>query len=151
MKTYLSKLLKRNFIKLLNVNEVNSFKINYDSSLRYLNIGGKASSSSTLLLSPAEASRILRTNESTVDVDTKCPIKYYDVNYLGSNNPPEDRQVQAKFLHSDIYLFGVFDGHGGHYCSVIEKKKDQFLPLNLINFFFNLRTQLINVYSIISL
>ena len=77
-----------------------------------LNIGGKASSN-TLLLSPAEASKILRTNESTVDLEAKCPIKYYDINYLGANNPPEDRQAQAKCLNSDIYLFGVFDGHGG--------------------------------------
>ena len=81
-------------------------------SVRNLNIGGKTS---TLLLSPAEASRILRTNESTVDIESKSPIKYYDVNYLGSNSPPEDRQVQAKCLHSDTYLFAVFDGHGGHW------------------------------------
>jgi hypothetical protein len=89
-------------------------------SLRYLNLGGRinsstsSASSSTLLLSPAEATRILRTNESTVDIESKCSIKYYDVNYLGANNPSEDRQAQAKYLNSDIYLFGVFDGHGGN-------------------------------------
>lgn len=76
-------------------------------------ISGKTSS--TLILSPAEASRIVRANESTIDIETQCAIKYYDINYLGSNNPPEDRQTQAKFLHSDIYLFGVFDGHGGRF------------------------------------
>jgi hypothetical protein len=79
---------------------------------RHINAGGKTS---TLLLSPAEANKILRTNESSVDLESKCPIKYYDVNYLGANNPPEDRQAQAKFLNSNIYLFGVFDGHGGYY------------------------------------
>lgn len=84
----------------------------HSTSRRCLNIGGKTSSN-TLLLSPAEASKILRTNESTVDLEAKCPIKYYDINYLGANNPPEDRQAQAKCLNSDIYLFGVFDGHGG--------------------------------------
>ena len=76
--------------------------------------GGKTSSSSApLLLSPAESTRILRANESTIDIESKSAIKYYDINYLGANNPPEDRQTQAKFLHSDVYLFGVFDGHGG--------------------------------------
>lgn len=77
-----------------------------------LSIGGKATST-PLILSPAEATRILRANESTVDIESKSAIKYYDINYLGANNPAEDRQTQAKFLHSDLYLFGVFDGHGG--------------------------------------
>lgn len=98
---------------------------------RNLNIGGKTSS--TLLLSPAEASRILRANESTVDLESKCPVKYYDVNYLGANNPPEDRQAQAKFLSSDYYLFGVFDGHGGHYCSdTISQRLFDYIALNLL-------------------
>lgn len=79
--------------------------------IRYLNLGDR--STSNLLLSPAEATKILRTNEATVDIQSRCSIKYYDANYLGSNNPIEDRQTSAKFLYSDIYLFGVFDGHGG--------------------------------------
>ena len=66
--------------------------------------------SKKLLLSPAEATQTLRTNEATVDVESTCAIKYYDVNYLGSNMPPEDRSAQAKLLNSDIFLFGVFDG-----------------------------------------
>jgi hypothetical protein len=85
----------------------------HSTTKRCLNIGGKTSSN-TLLLSPAEASKILRTNESTVDLEAKSSIKYYDINYLGANNPPEDRQAQAKCLNSDVYLFGVFDGHGGN-------------------------------------
>lgn len=75
----------------------------------------------------------MRTNESTVDVELKCPIKYYDVNYLGSNNPPEDRQAQAKFLYSDIYLFAVYDGHGGHYCSdTVSQRLFDYIGLNLL-------------------
>ena len=98
---------------------------------RHMNVGGKASS--TLLLSPAEASRILRANESTVDLESKCPVKYYDVNYLGANNPPEDRQAQAKFLSGDFYLFGVFDGHGGHYCSdTISQRLFDYVALNFL-------------------
>jgi hypothetical protein len=107
---------------------------------RYLNLGGRINSSTSsasspnLLLSPAEATRILRTNESTVDIESKCPVKYYDVNYLGANSPPEDRQAQAKYLNSDIYLFGVFDGHGGD-SSLLRKKKQQ-QTINLIVFKF---------------
>lgn len=96
---------------------------------------GKASSS--LILSPAEATTILRTNESTVDIETKTTktsVKYYDNNYLGSNNPPEDRYAQAKFLHSDVYLFGVFDGHGGYYCSdTITQRLYDYIALNLLS------------------
>ena len=133
MKKHLSNLLNK--IKVLNVNNIINSKLNHNrfqnGSLRFLNIGGK--STSNLLLSPTEASRILRTNESTVDVESKCPVKYYDVNYLGSNNPPEDRQAQAKFLYSDIYLFAVFDGHGGHYCSdTINQRLFDYIALNLL-------------------
>jgi hypothetical protein len=96
--------------------------LNNRRNIRYGNLGGKINTSgATLLLSPAEATKILRAHEATVDLEEKCSIKYYDVNYLGSNNPPEDRQTQAKYLHSDIYLFGVFDGHGGKNESLIFK------------------------------
>ena len=67
--------------------------------------------SKKLLLSPTEATRTLRTHEATIDVDITCPIKYYDVNYLASNTPPEDRSAQAKLIGSDIFMFGVFDGY----------------------------------------
>ena len=110
------KVLLNTFVRAVSRNKLLSFNLVLNDASRQtkrcLNIGGKASSN-TLLLSPAEASKILRTNESTVDLESKCPIKYYDINYLGANNPPEDRQAQAKCLNSDIYLFGVFDGHGG--------------------------------------
>ena len=110
MNTLLGSLSKKNIKLIFKLSEILSY------STRNLNIGGKTSS---LLLSPAEASRILRTNESTVDIESKSSIKYYDVNYLGSNNPPEDRQAQAKCLHSDTYMFGVFDGHGGHWYKTL--------------------------------
>lgn len=100
-------------------------------NIRYLNLGDR--STSNLLLSPAEATKILRTNESTVDIQSKCSIKYYDVNYLGANNPIEDRQTSAKFLYSDIYLFGVFDGHGGYQCSdTISQRLFDYIALNLL-------------------
>jgi len=86
-----------------------------------------------ILLSPAEASQILRKNESSIDLETKCPIKYYDVNYLGANNPPEDRQAQAKCLSVDSYLFGVFDGHGGYQCSdTVSQRLFDYIALNFL-------------------
>lgn len=39
-------------------------------------------------LSSHEATKILRTHEACVDLEKNCPVKYYDVNYLGANNPP---------------------------------------------------------------
>jgi hypothetical protein len=89
--------------------------------------------SKKLLLSPTEATRTLRTHEATVDVGITCPIKYYDVNYLGSNTPPEDRSAQAKLIGSDIFMFGVFDGHGGHYCSdTINMRLFDYIGVNLL-------------------
>ncbi|UJR36978.1 hypothetical protein I4U23_029686 [Adineta vaga] len=70
-------------------------------------------------LSSHETTKILRTHEASVHLEVKCPVKYYEVNYLGANNPPEDRQAQARINSSDsnMHLFGVFDGHGGPWCS----------------------------------
>lgn len=39
-------------------------------------------------LSSQEATGILRTHEASVDLEANCPVKYYEVNYLGANNPP---------------------------------------------------------------
>ena len=136
LKTFVRVLHRNNHIQLLNPTA--SHYTLYDAvapichTNRCLNIGGKASSN-TLVLSPTEASTILRANESTVDLEARCSIKYYDVNYLGANSPPEDRQAQAKCLHSDTYLFGVFDGHGGYYCSdTISQRLFDYIAVNLL-------------------
>ena len=39
-------------------------------------------------LSSQEATEILRTHEASIDLEVNCPVKYYEVNYLGANNPP---------------------------------------------------------------
>ena len=39
-------------------------------------------------LSSQEATKILRTHEASIDLEARCPVKYYEVNYLGANNPP---------------------------------------------------------------
>lgn len=97
------------------------------------NFYSSVSSKSNILLSPAEATRILRKNESTIDLESKCPIKYYEVNYLGANNPAEDRQAQAKCLTNECYMFGVFDGHGGYKCSdTVSQRLFDYIALNLL-------------------
>jgi len=61
-------------------------------------------------------------------------VKYYEVNYLGANNPPEDRQAQARIRSatSYMYLFGVFDGHGGPWCSdVIGQRLFEYIAVSL--------------------
>jgi pyruvate dehydrogenase phosphatase len=89
---------------------------------------------SSLLLSPSEATRMLRKNESTIDLESKCLIKFYEVNHLGANNPAEDRQAQAKCLSNDAYLFGVFDGHGGYQCSdTISQRLFDYIALNFLS------------------
>jgi pyruvate dehydrogenase phosphatase len=109
------------------------FKIKNGNLVFVKNFYSSISSKSNILLSPAEASRILRKNESTIDLESKCPIKYYEVNYLGANNPAEDRQAQAKCLANDCYLFGVFDGHGGYKCSdTVSQRLFDYIALNLL-------------------
>lgn len=96
------------------INDVIKRHASSDLSLRASFIRQKSHNrplSKKLLLSPSEATTTLRTHEETVDVESTCPIKYYDINYLGSNSPPEDRQAQAKLNLHDIYMFGVFDGY----------------------------------------
>jgi hypothetical protein len=46
-------------------------------------------------LSSQEATGILRTHEASIDLEANCPVKYYEVNYLGANNPPG---ISNKFL-----------------------------------------------------
>ncbi|CAF1386670.1 unnamed protein product [Rotaria sordida] len=85
-------------------------------------------------LSSQEATKILRTHEASIDLEVKCPVKYYEVNYLGANNPPEDRQAQARIGSNDssMYLFGVFDGHGGHWCSdTIDQRLFEYIAVSL--------------------
>jgi len=39
-------------------------------------------------LSSHETTKILRTHEASIDLEDDSPVKYYEVNYLGANNPP---------------------------------------------------------------
>jgi serine/threonine protein phosphatase PrpC len=116
-------------------------------------------------LSSQEATGILRTHEASIDLEANCPVKYYEVNYLGANNPPgrcqliyfclfvhnrnddvcfsltylyrsvlEDRQAQGRIRSPDsnMYLFGVFDGHGGPWCSdVVGQRLFEYIAVTL--------------------
>jgi hypothetical protein len=48
-------------------------------------------------LSSQEATGILRTHEASIDLEANCPVKYYEVNYLGANNPPGMSHVLISF------------------------------------------------------
>jgi hypothetical protein len=72
---------------------LSSFK-NRINSLSYYHsdsIGGNISEEQSFdeqRLSSQEATGILRTHEASIDLEANCPVKYYEVNYLGANNPP---------------------------------------------------------------
>ncbi|CAF0769500.1 unnamed protein product [Rotaria sp. Silwood1] len=85
-------------------------------------------------LSSQEATKILQTHEASIDLEANCPVNYYEVNYLGANNPSEDRQAQARIRSNDsnMYLFGVFDGHGGPWCSdAVNQRLFQYIAVSL--------------------
>lgn len=64
-------------------------------------------------LGPPEVSRILRSNETSREVQARS-LRAFDTNQLPSNNPMEDRLIVARCLLTTGHMFGVFDGHGGH-------------------------------------
>ncbi|XP_069113738.1 pyruvate dehydrogenase [acetyl-transferring]-phosphatase 1, mitochondrial-like [Argopecten irradians] len=68
-------------------------------------------------LSPQQVNAYIRLNEQSIAGDGA--VKSFDCNRLPANNPIEDRDASAKLKNSKPgqYLFGVFDGHGGDFCS----------------------------------
>ncbi|CAF3615851.1 unnamed protein product [Rotaria socialis] len=85
-------------------------------------------------LLPEEATKILQKNEASIDLEVYCSVKYYEANHLGANNPSEDRQAQARIRMHDpyTYLFGVFDGHGGPWCSdVLSQRLFDYIAVSL--------------------
>ncbi|XP_060076390.1 pyruvate dehydrogenase [acetyl-transferring]-phosphatase 1, mitochondrial-like [Ylistrum balloti] len=68
-------------------------------------------------LSPQQVNAYIRLNEQSIIGEGA--VKSFDCNRLPANNPIEDRDASAKLKNSKTgqYLFGVFDGHGGDFCS----------------------------------
>ncbi|CAJ0954872.1 unnamed protein product, partial [Mesorhabditis belari] len=58
----------------------------------------------------------LRAHERSVQIGEQAIIRV-DTCQLAANRPIEDFYSAAKCTSSSAYLFGVFDGHGGSYCS----------------------------------
>ncbi|KAK2718388.1 pyruvate dehydrogenase [acetyl-transferring]-phosphatase 1, mitochondrial-like [Artemia franciscana] len=69
------------------------------------------------LLSPVQATEILRANEMSRILTRSGAVKAVEWNQLGSNIPIEDTLAVAHCKHSKGMLFGVFDGHSGPYCA----------------------------------
>ena len=65
-------------------------------------------------LSSQEATKILRTHEASIDLEANCPVKYYEVNYLGANNPPgmyKKIWIESKdHSHSSQYSLSLLNG-----------------------------------------
>lgn len=87
-----------------------------------------------------QVTNILRRNEVTcklpLENSNSKSIKLIECNQLAANHPVEDRlkvsQVKnCKYL-SDTLFLGVFDGHGGSFCSdVISKRLFNYIALAL--------------------
>lgn len=86
-------------------------------------------------LSPGQVTSILYMNEATVEGRVKglFPVKGFDSNQLGSNNPVEDRRAVARILHDNASIFGVFDGHGGTACAqAVSERLFDYIAVSLL-------------------
>lgn len=61
-------------------------------------------------------------------------ILHYESNQLQSNDPLEDRMFVAHVRGSDMYIFSVIDGHGGHQCAhAIKHRLPYYLAMYLLS------------------
>jgi len=70
-------------------------------------------------LTPQQVNRILRAFEASEHVAVAGSVKSFDTNQLPSNNPIEDRRLEARCLLTTGMLFAVFDGHAGSACAEV--------------------------------
>ena len=87
----------------------------------------------TPLLSPREASEIIRKNERRTDVHVGV-VSYFETNNLASNSPCEDRNAEFQLLKTNGgTAFCVFDGHGGWQCAeMIKGRLPFYIALSLL-------------------
>lgn len=78
---------------------------------RVLQTNTKSVTSKAGKLSAYEVNQVLTANEYTREFDGG-PVKSFDTNQLGSNNPIEDSRSAALCNYDSSILLGVFDGHG---------------------------------------
>uniref|UniRef100_A0A336JYJ4 CSON007378 protein n=1 Tax=Culicoides sonorensis TaxID=179676 RepID=A0A336JYJ4_CULSO len=106
-------------------------------SQKIFQINTKLLSSKASKLSAYEVNQVLTANEYTREFD-RGPVKSFDTNQLGSNNPIEDSRSAALLNHDSSLLVGVFDGHGGPACSQVVSKRimryiaASFLPKKIL-------------------
>lgn len=65
-------------------------------------------------LSPYEVNQVLTANEFSQEFEDG-PVKSFDSNQLGSNNPIEDSRSSVVCNYDSSLILGVFDGHGKSY------------------------------------
>ncbi|XP_055386929.1 pyruvate dehydrogenase [acetyl-transferring]-phosphatase 1, mitochondrial [Condylostylus longicornis] len=85
------------------------------------------------ILSPYDVNLILRENEYCHIFPKGSRLKGFDTNQLASNNPIEDSRTEASLIHTNGFVCGVFDGHGGPACSqVVSKRLLRYLAASLV-------------------
>ncbi len=126
-------------------NRINSINTFYHSDSIEGNIPDEPSFDEQRL-SSQEATGILRTHETSIDLEVNCPVKYYEVNYLGANNPPGilDRHISIQFY---LFYFKRIDKHKHVFihriqiCIYLEYSMDMVVhgvQMLLVNVFLNI-------------
>ena len=74
----------------------------------------------------------LQKNEATKEVNNAATVKSFDVNFLPSNSPIEDRFVAGISDSLGTAMFSVIDGHKGYLCSqYLQKHLLQYISAEL--------------------
>ncbi|XP_014254564.1 pyruvate dehydrogenase [acetyl-transferring]-phosphatase 1, mitochondrial-like isoform X2 [Cimex lectularius] len=84
-------------------------------------------------LSHPEVSSFLSSHEYNYTVQEPSAVKGYVTNQLAANDPLEDTRAEAKCLHKNCMMFGVYDGHGGASCArVLAKRLFSYIAVPLL-------------------
>ena len=87
-------------------------------------------------LSESIVNSMLRYNEHTNKIGMKKPgvVSSFETNHFRANNPLEDRHCECYLKFNESYLFGIFDGHSGWYCSEsLRTRLPLYISLALLN------------------
>ncbi|ESO07882.1 hypothetical protein HELRODRAFT_98081 [Helobdella robusta] len=88
----------------------------------------------TPVLSPAQVTSMLTSNQATHHYPVGGPVTRFDSSQLSSNNPIEDRRAVGKLVQTGGLLFGVFDGHGGAACAqAVSERLFDYIALCLLS------------------
>ncbi|XP_048752346.2 pyruvate dehydrogenase [acetyl-transferring]-phosphatase 1, mitochondrial-like [Ostrea edulis] len=88
---------------------------------------------SSAKLSPQQVTSILELEQRRFDIQDGA-VKSVDINRLAANDPIEDRDGYAKLAPSK-FLFGVYDGHGGCWCSsAVSERLFHYIAISLASY-----------------